>query len=239
MTKPIRYLAYARKSSSGDGKQVESIPDQERILKELVTREDLIVVDYLAEARSATKPGLRSVFTDMLRRISCGEAEGILVWHVNRLARNDREWGELKQLLHDGTIQCIKTPERQYLPEDHALLISVEAAMATQYTRDLRRDVKRGTAEKVKRGWYPFRPKQGYVVDPFTHEVLPDPERFPLLRTACEQFLTGSYSVPQALATLNARGYRTPRFRGGGNTHHAAATQHRRPHIHKQAQAIL
>ncbi|MBS1703676.1 MAG: recombinase family protein [Armatimonadetes bacterium] len=215
--RPLVFLTYARKSSVGKSKQVESIADQETIFRDIQARDSLRIVRWLNESRSAKKPDQRPVYKELVDLLRAGKANSILVWHVNRLARNPKEAGELQQLLHDGVIQCIKTPERDYFPEDHALLFAVEAAMATQYTRDLRRDVRRGTDEKAARGWYPHKPKEGYIVDPFTKEVLPDPQRFPLLRRAIELLVTGETSVPQALRQLNAMGYRTQRTVSGGN----------------------
>lgn len=162
------------------------------------------------------KPGVRPVFREMLDRIKAGEANGILCWHLNRLARNPLEWGELQQLLADGVIQCVKTPEREYHPEDHSLLIAVESSMAAQYSRDLRRDVQRGCKEKALQGWYPYKPKAGYELDPVTKELQRDEFRSPLLRRAIEHMLTGDMSVPQVLQKLNAAGYKTPRTKSGG-----------------------
>lgn len=216
-TKTLRYIQYARKSSQGESRQVASLDDQERTLREVVSREGLLVVQRLAESKSAKAPGIRPLFKEMIDLIKAGKADAILCWHVNRLARNSLESGELQWLLHEGILRCIKTPEREYHPEDHALLMAVESSMAAQYVRDLRRDVARGVREKAERGWYPFKAKAGYLIDPITRDLIPDPVRFPLLRGAFLQLLTGLYSVPQVLDELNSKGYRTQRTRSGGN----------------------
>ena len=50
-------------------------------------RENLQIVGVKEEAKSARTPG-RPVFNDLLKRIERGEADGIVAWHPDRLARN-------------------------------------------------------------------------------------------------------------------------------------------------------
>ena len=213
----LTYFLYARRSSQGESKQVESIPDQLTALHQVRDSENLSVSVEFTEARSAMKPDKRPVFREMLDRIIAGEANAILCWHTNRLYRNEKEYGEVAYLLHIGVIQCIKTPEREYHPEDHGLLMAVEASTSTQYSRDLKRDVTRGVVEKAEKGWYPYKPKPGYLVEPITREVLPDPARFPLLRNVIGQVLSGIHSVEELRLNLNASGFRSPRNSNGGD----------------------
>jgi DNA invertase Pin-like site-specific DNA recombinase len=212
----LRFIRYCRKSSQGKSKQAESISAQETILNDVAERDHLNVAYKLSEARSAKKPHIRPVFNELLELINIGKADAILCWHLNRLFRNPFDSGQIQQLLQDGKIRCIRTPERDYYPEDHALLMAVESSMANQYVRDLKRDVQRGARDKALRGWYPYKPKAGYLVDAFTHDVLPDPNCFPLLKRAWELMLTRTFSVPQVLSRLNSWGYRSPRTKSGG-----------------------
>lgn len=213
----LKFISYARKSSQGESRQVESIADQEAILSGVAEKESLVVVAKYSEARSAKEPHQRPAFRQMISDILGGKANSILCWHLNRLSRNSLESGELQWLLQSGKIKCIKTPEREYLPEDHALLMAVESSMAAQYVRDLKRDVERGVREKAKKGVYPYKPKPGYQLDPITRAVVADPVRFPLLRKAWEMVIKGAYSIPETREALNSWGYRTQATRSGGN----------------------
>lgn len=210
------FFVYCRKSSEGDSRQSASIADQEKVLRALEEREDLVIVDRFREAHSAKEPFKRPIYRSMIERIKAGEANGILCWHLNRLVRNPLEDGELRWLLQEGTIRCIRTPEREYRPEDHALLIAVESSNAIQYVQDLKRDVQRGVREKALQGWYPYKAKAGYQVEHGSGELIIDPIRFPLLKRAWQLLLTGDYSVPQILERLNGWGYRLPKTRNGG-----------------------
>jgi len=92
----------------------------------------------------------------MLERIHKGEAEGILTWKLNRLARNPIDGGQISWMLQQNIIKHIQTFERDYYPTDNVILMQVEFGMANQYVKDLSIDVKRGMRQKAERGWYPI-----------------------------------------------------------------------------------
>ncbi|MBI5707284.1 MAG: recombinase family protein [Armatimonadetes bacterium] len=218
----IRYFLYARKSSEGEDRQIQSIPDQVSIFTRIAEKEKLILVDVLTESKSAKTPDNRDVFASMVRRIEAGEANGILTWNANRLFRNPVDGGKIRWLLQEGIIQSIRTIDREFRPSDNSLLLAVEEASATQQVRELSVNVRRGLHEKAARGCWPTQAKPGYrnairiVEGKEIRSIEPDPERFALLRKAWDLMLTGAYSVPQVLAELNGWGYRSLPTRGGG-----------------------
>ena len=151
-TKDIKYLMYVRKSSEGDERQVQSIEDQIDVLSSLAKRQILKVAKIFEERKSAKDPGNRPEFLKMIQMIEDGAANGILCWKYDRLTRNALEDGKLKWLLQQGVIKVILTIDRDYRPEDNALLLSIEGGMANQYIRDLSRNVKRGMESKRQKG---------------------------------------------------------------------------------------
>lgn len=72
-------------------------------------KENLEIVDILIEKQTVKIPG-RPVFNEMLKRIQSGEAEGILAWHPDRLARNSVDGGQIIYLLDTGIIKELKFP---------------------------------------------------------------------------------------------------------------------------------
>ena len=75
----------------------------------------LNVIDSFQESRSAKIPNNRPLFIEMIKRIKKGDAQGIICWHISRIARNPYEWGIVQQMLSDGAIQSIVTKEKEYL----------------------------------------------------------------------------------------------------------------------------
>ena len=206
----MRLILYARKSSEGEDRQVQSLDDQTRLLRIHAQKQAFLVVEELAESKSAKDPYRRPLFEHMLDQIEKGEADGILCWHLNRLFRNLVDSGRVGHLLQQGRIQAIETPERTYLPEDNVLLFSVESGMANQYIRELSKGVRRGMASKVEKGWAPQVAPPGYLNDIYSRTIAPDPERFDLLRQAWDLMLSNTVTVPQMLTRLNDEwGFRT------------------------------
>jgi DNA invertase Pin-like site-specific DNA recombinase len=219
----IKYFLYARKSSEGDDRQIQSIDDQVNRLKELAANLKLDIVKIYTEAKSAKKPNNRPLFDEMLKRIENGEANGILCWQINRLSRNPIDSGKIIWLLQRGVLEAIQTIDREYLPDDNVLLMNVESGMANQYILDLSKNVKRGIDGKLRKGWRPGSAPQGYLNSKFKdrgeNDISKDPERFPLVRKMWDLMLTGNYTVPQILKKANDEwGYRTRKTkRMGGN----------------------
>jgi hypothetical protein len=104
-------------------------------------------------------------------------------------------------LLSSGRVSEIVTSERTYRSGDSVLLMSVEMGMSTQFSIDLARDSKRGLLAKAQRGWYPAYPALGYMSDISQRKgeriVIPDPERFGMVRQAWDMLLSGDYNVAE------------------------------------------
>ncbi len=210
----INYFIYARKSTEPEGRQILSIPSQLRDLQGLVEKEKLSCIETITETRSAASPYNRPAYTDMIARIKKGDASGIIVWHIDRLARNELEFGELKYLLQVGVIKSIWTASREYRSADNGLLISLEASMATQYSRDLGDKVRNGLTQKCILGQPPGVAKLGYLNTKFqehgSNKIIVDPERWHIIRKAFDLLLSRQYNTPQIVDVLNNEyGFRT------------------------------
>ena len=105
----IKYIAYCRKSTDEKEKQVLSIESQIEELKEFAAKEKLHVVCFLTESRTAKSLG-RPIFTEVIQKIEKGEANAILSWHPDRLARNSVDGGKLIYLLDTGKLLDLKFP---------------------------------------------------------------------------------------------------------------------------------
>lgn len=202
-----KYFIYARKSSESDEKQVQSIEDQVSALKTFTKAVNLQVIDILTEARSAKEPQSRVVFETLIKRIKAGEANGIIVWKVDRLARNPIDGATIQWLLQKGIIQSIRTPDREYRPEDNVLILNIENSMATQYILDLSKNVKRGMQSKIQKGWRPGRSPLGYLNTKTEisgeNYIINDPVRFDIIKKMWGLMLSGNYNPIQILSIAN------------------------------------
>ena len=210
----IKYFIYARKSTEPEGRQILSIDGQLEDLKTLVVRENLAVVDTITEMRSAATPFNRPAYSDMIARIKKGEASGIIVWHIDRLARNHLEAGEFQYLLQIGVIKSVWTMSREYQSRDNSLLFSLEASVATQFSRDLAEKVRRGLYQKCILGQPPSLAKLGYLNTKHaihgTNAIIEDPNRWHIVRKGFEMLLSRKYETPKIADILsNEYGLRT------------------------------
>jgi len=200
----LKYFLYARKSSESEDKQVASIDAQINELTKLAKDNNLEIVEIMQESKSAKAPG-RPIYNEMMARINKGEANGILCWKLNRLARNPVDGGQISWMIQQSIIKQIFTYGRNYYPSDNVIVMAVELGMANQFIRDLSVDTKRGLRAKAERGWYPTYTTLGYKSNPIKikgeKEIIIDEERFNLTRKMFDLMLTGRNSVSSILDT--------------------------------------
>ena len=200
-TETLRYFLYARKSSESEDRQMASIEDQKAEVKKIAEELNLNIIGVYSESKSAKAPG-RKAFNEMLQRIEKGDADAILCWKLNRLARNPVDGGKVSWLLQNNIIKHIQCYGRDYKPTDNVLMMQVELGMANQFVKDLSTDVKRGMRQKAERGWNPFPTLPiGYVHNKTRKglvkgkEIIKDKKRFPLVKKLWQMMLTGAYSI--------------------------------------------
>lgn len=204
----MKYVIYARKSTESEDRQTLSIQSQIAEMRKVANHADLDVVRIFQESKSAKAPG-RPVFTEMMSFIEQGRAEGILCWKIDRLARNPVDAGRIQWNLQNRIIGRIRTHERDYLPEDNSIFASLEFSMASQYSRDLSVNVKRGLGEKIRRGEYPGSAPFGYMRQAKDGKMVPNPNEASWVENTFRRYATGQWSVLRLAKQLTAEGFRS------------------------------
>ena|ERR1019366_1444550 len=212
------FFLYARKSTDVEDKQVMSIDAQLHELREFAAREQANIVAELIEKRSAKTPG-RPIFNDMLARIEAGEADGILAWHPDRLARNSIDGGQIIYLLDTGKIKTLKFPTFRFESDPQGkFMLSIMFGQSKYYVDNLSENTKRGLREKVRRGEFPHKAPIGYLNDYRTKKIIVDRERAPLVKGVFERYATGDETLDTLRQFLGERGVRSSKGKTVGRS---------------------
>jgi len=139
-----KFFLYARKSTDVEDKQILSIEAQITELRGFAKQNNLNIIDELVEKQSAKIPG-RPIFGEMLKRIEHGEADGILAWHPDRLARNSVDGGQIIYLIDCGHITALKFPQFWFEPTPQGkFMLNIAFGQSKYYVDSLSENTKRG-----------------------------------------------------------------------------------------------
>ena len=128
----------------------------------------------------------------MIRRIENGEAEGVIAWHPDRLARNPIDGGRIIYLVDAGKVRSLKFPTFWFESTPQGkFMLNIAFGQSKYFIDNLSENVKRGLRQKLRRGeWTGWAPV-GYLNNLKTHTVIPDETKAPLVKAAFELYATG------------------------------------------------
>lgn len=225
----MKYFAYCRKSSEGEERQALSIPAQiDEIKRVFDNTTDVEIIEWFEEKMSAKAPG-RPVWSTMIKRIEKGEADGIVAWHPDRLARNSVDGGWIIHLLDRRVLKDLKFVSYSYEQSPQGMfMLQIMFGQSKYYVDNLSVNVKRGRRKKIALGWHPGLAPLGYLNDRASNTITPDPERFEVLRHLWDLLLTGAYSPAKLYGVATKQwGLRTPLRKKSGGGPVALATIYR------------
>jgi DNA invertase Pin-like site-specific DNA recombinase len=195
----VKYYLYARKSTEDEDRQVMSIEAQLSELELFAKREKMQINEKFIENKSAKAPG-RMDFNKMVEKIyESKEPVGILAWHPDRLARNSVDGGQVIHLIDMGKIAALRFPTFWFEPTPQGLfMLQVAFGQSKYYSDNLSENVKRGMRQKLRRGeWLNIAPI-GYVNNPRTRNIEPDPVKARIIRAIYEEFAEGKHTLESA-----------------------------------------
>jgi DNA invertase Pin-like site-specific DNA recombinase len=214
----MKYFIYCRKSTEAEDRQVLSLDSQLKELQGKFGNDPSVEIAHIyQEAFSAKAPG-RPIFDEMIRRIEKGQAEGIIAWHPDRLARNSVDGGQIIHLLDRNRLKDLKfaTSSFENTPQGKFML-QIIFGYSKYYVDSLSENIKRGIRAKLERGWAPNKPPTGYKNEPELRTIIADPETFPIIKRLFEKAATGAYTVAELERMLREQwGFRTPKRKRSG-----------------------
>lgn len=199
----MKGVIYARYSC--DNQREESIEGQLRDCKEYAKRHDILVVDIYIDRAFSAKTDRRPAFQQMIKDSAKRGFEAIIVWKLDRFARNRYDSATYKAKLRKNGVRVISANENISEGSEGILLESVLEGMAEYYSADLSEKVLRGHMEnalkcKSNGGGIPI----GFYVDEEKHYQI-DPLTAPRVREAFESYADGKKVIDIA-ENLNRHG---------------------------------
>ncbi len=204
----MRAVIYARYSSHAQ--KDASIEQQLRVCRQYAREHDLqIVGEYCDHALTGTSDK-RPEFLKMIRDSSKGHWQRVLVYKIDRFARNRYDSATYKARLKKNGVKVMSVMEP--IPEgpEGILLESVLEGSAEYYSANLSQNILRGMHDnalacKVNNGGLPL----GYVKGPDGRYAI-EPTEAAVVREIFEMYANGS-NVTEIIGMLNSRGLRTSR----------------------------
>ena len=202
----MNVVIYARYSSHSQTEQ--SIEGQLAICQEYAKRNDYTIVgEYIDRALTGTNDN-RPQFKQMIEDSNKKFFNGVLVYQLDRFARNRYDSAIYKNKLKKNNVRVFSARENISDDASGILMESVLEGMAEYYSAELSQKVKRGrklNAEKcLSNGGVP---SLGYKVDGNQKYII-DEEKASIVKKIFEMYSSG-YTMAYIIKYLNDNNYKT------------------------------
>ena len=159
-----QYVALARVSSREQEREGFSLDIQEDALGRYAESHEGKIVRLFKIAETARKADERKTFREVIAfcKKHCMELDGLLVYKVDRAARNLFDFVEIERLEseYDVPFICVSQPTENN-PAGRMMRRTL-ANMASFYTEQQSVDVREGLARRVREGWFVGLAPYGY-----------------------------------------------------------------------------
>ncbi len=199
-------VIYARYSS--DNQREESIEGQLRECQAFAEANDMIIVDSYIDRALSAKTDNRPSFQQMIKDSAGGAFDIVIVWKLDRFARNRYDSAHYKSVLQKNGVKVVSATEKISQTSEGILLESLLEGMAEYYSAELAEKVTRGLTEnalkcKYNGGTLPI----GYTTDENQFYII-DPLTAPAVLDAFKRYAEGA-TMQEITNELNLKGIRT------------------------------
>ena len=206
----MKGVIYARYSS--DNQREESIEGQLRECKEYAERNDITILGTYIDRALSAKTDNRPEFQHMIKDSAKGLFDVVLVWKLDRFARNRYDSARYKNLLKKNGVKVISARENISEGSEGIILEAMLEGYAEYYSAELSEKVIRGLTDnalkcKYNGGTVPM----GYYIDEQQYYQI-DPKTAPVVLEMFTKYSEGA-TMQELVNLLNDRGMRS--IRGG------------------------
>lgn len=199
-------VIYARYSS--DNQREESIEGQLRECKAFAEKNDIQIVGTYIDRAFSARTDNRPDFQKMIKDSASKKFELIIVWKLDRFARDRYDSAHYKAALRKNGVKVISATEKISEGSEGILMEAVLEGMAEYYSAELSEKVVRGLTEnaykcKFNGGTLPL----GYTIDSEQHFQI-DPLVAPAVLEAFKRYAEGA-SMTEIAQEMNAKGLRS------------------------------
>ena len=225
----MKAVIYARYSS--DNQREESIEGQLRECTAYCAKNDITILrSYIDRALSA-KTDNRPNFQRMVKDSAKGLFDAVIVWKLDRFARNRYDSARYKAQLRKYGVKVLSATENISEGPEGIILESMLEGMAEYYSAELSEKVIRGHTENALKCKYNGgTPTFGYVIDKNKHYQL-DPRTAPVVLEIFNLYAQGT-TLKKIRDYLNDKGVTTVRGKKI-DLNFIAAVLHNRKYIGK------
>ena len=200
-------VIYARYSSSNQ--REESILGQIRDCQQYAERNGLTVIHEYTDSALTGKTDRRPSFQQMIRDSEKHTFQTVLVWKLDRFARNRYDSAMYRNILKKNGVRLISVMENISESPEGIILEGLMESLAEYYSANLAENVKRGLYDSALERKIISQPTFGYKRGDDGRYAI-DELTAPVVRRVFEEYASGKPYM-QIVEDLNADGIRTLR----------------------------
>ena len=202
----MKAVIYARYSC--DHQREESIEGQLRECKEYAEKNNITVIGSYIDRAMSAKTDNRPQFQQMIKDSAKQIFDAIIVWKLDRFARNRYDSAHYKAQLRKNGVKVVSATEVISEGAEGIILESVLEGFAEYYSAELSEKVIRGMKENaLKCQWNGSPVPIGYVIDDKKHYQL-NPLTAPFVKDAFEMYAAGKM-VKDIVEYMNSKGVKS------------------------------
>lgn len=204
----MKAIIYARYSS--DSQREESIEGQLRECKEYAERNGITILSTYIDRALSAKTDNRPDFQRMIKDSAKGLFDIVLVWKLDRFARNRYDSAHYKSILKKNGVKVVSIKEAIAEDSTGILLESLLEGYAEFYSVELSEKIHRGQKDNALKGLNNGgRIPLGYLLKKDQHLEL-DPLTAPMVFEIFTRYAEGE-TIRAIVESLNDRGLQTKR----------------------------